>query len=68
MWAKDDEHIPGEQAVDPPARDPDPITNEAIADRAYAIYCARNGTPYDGGEGDDWVRAEEELRNERRGT
>lgn len=38
------------------------IPDEAIAARAYAIYCARQGTPDDGGAADDWAQAEAELR------
>ena len=37
------------------------IRQEDIAERAYAIYQERGGFP--GAELDDWLQAEQELRN-----
>ncbi len=37
------------------------IRQEDIAERAYAIYQQRGGFP--GAELDDWLQAEQELRN-----
>lgn len=34
-------------------------TKEAIRQRAYEIYCSRNGAP--GSEIEDWLQAEREL-------
>jgi Protein of unknown function (DUF2934) len=35
-------------------------TEDEIRERAYEIYCARNGAP--GSEEDDWLKAEAELK------
>lgn len=40
-------------------------TADAIAIRAFQIFCDRHGTPGDGGQEDDWHRAEAELRSPR---
>jgi len=39
---------------------------EEIRQRAHEIFMARGGTP--GNELDDWLRAEQELKQERAGT
>jgi Protein of unknown function (DUF2934) len=41
-----------------------PPTEDEIRKRAYEIYCARNGAP--GSEADDWLRAEAELKENRK--
>jgi hypothetical protein len=38
-------------------------TEDQIRMRAYEIYCARNGAP--GSELDDWLQAENELKEGR---
>jgi len=43
-----------------------PATIEEIRQRAHQIFMARGGTP--GNELDDWLRAEQELKQERAGT
>jgi hypothetical protein len=43
-----------------------PPTHERIRERAHEIFMARGGTP--GNELDDWLRAEQELKQERAGT
>jgi hypothetical protein len=43
-----------------------PPTVEAIRRRAQEIFVARGGTP--GKELDDWLRAEQELKQERAGA
>lgn len=43
-----------------------PPTVEEIRQRAHALFLARGGTP--GNELDDWLRAEQELQQERAGT
>jgi hypothetical protein len=45
---------------EPEQAEPD-IRQEDIAQRAYAIYQQRGGFP--GAELDDWLQAEQELRN-----
>ena len=40
-----------------------PASQDEIRERAYEIYCARNGGP--GNEMDDWLKAESELRQGR---
>jgi CheY-like chemotaxis protein len=42
-----------------------PPTNEEIRRRAHELFLARGGTP--GNELDDWLRAEQELKQERAG-
>lgn len=37
-------------------------TQEAVRQRAYEIYCSRNGSP--GSELEDWLQAERELRSD----
>jgi hypothetical protein len=43
-----------------------PPTVEEIRQRAHGIFLARGSTP--GNEPDDWLRAEQELKQERAGT
>ena len=43
-----------------------PPTNEEIRRRAHELFMTRGGTP--GNELDDWLRAEQELKQERAGT
>ncbi len=43
-----------------------PPTIEEIRHRAHEIFMARGGTP--GNELDDWLRAEQELKQQRAGT
>ena len=43
-----------------------PPTIEEIRQRAHQIFMARGGTP--GDELDDWLRAEQELEQERAGA
>lgn len=40
---------------------PNEPSQEAIRQRAYEIYCSRNGAP--GTELEDWLQAERELRS-----
>jgi hypothetical protein len=48
---------PIEQSV---IEDQPQVTEDEIGERAYEIYCARNGGS--GDELDDWLKAEAELR------
>jgi hypothetical protein len=41
-------------------------TEEAIRKRAYEIFCVRNGGP--GSEIDDWLKAENEIKEMRATT
>ena len=51
-----------EDRTGPPAD----VTDDSIRSRAYELYEARGGEP--GADVDDWLRAEQELREPTEGT
>ena len=53
----------GLNPVPPPSKSAPEITEQQIAERAYAIYLARGGA--DGYDLDDWLQAETQFRVER---
>jgi hypothetical protein len=54
----------GPQVLSAPDESPGQLTYDDIAARAYDLWVRRGHAP--GGDFEDWIRAESELREERR--